>query len=97
MYEDDYFPDFLVNKCKAILVSLCLTIETNLPADVEALYPLTHAATEKFNDMEEEFDEHDSEIETAARECIALDFECIAHAYGFVAADMEELIAPRDW
>jgi hypothetical protein len=43
-----------------------------------------------------EFEENDSELETAARKAIAEDFERIATAYGF-DADIEELIAPRDW
>ena len=60
------------------------------------LYALTHAATEEFNALAEEFEENDSELETAAREAIAEDFEWIAKAYGF-DADIEELIAPRDW
>jgi len=46
--------------------------------------------------LQEEFYENDSEIETAARECIAMDFEFIAKSYGF-EADSEELIATRDW
>ena len=33
---------------------------------------------------------------TAARECIASEFYNIATAYGF-EADIEELIAPREW
>lgn len=96
MYEDAYFPDFLVDKGKKILIDLCLEIEKQQPQRVEELYVLTHAATDKFNDLSEEFDEHDSEIETAARECIGMDFEFIAEAYGF-NADVEELIATRDW
>ena len=61
-----------------------------------ALYVLSDAATEEFNQLAEEFGENDSEIETAAREAIAEDFGVIAKAYGF-DADVEELIAPRDW
>ncbi|WP_224998748.1 DUF5713 family protein [Cesiribacter sp. SM1] len=96
MYQDDYFPDFLVDKGKAILVELCLQIESQQPQSLVELYTLTHAATDRFNDLGEEFDEHDSELETAARESIAADFEFIAKAYGF-EADTEELIATRDW
>ena len=97
MYRDGYFPDFLVDKGKAILVNLCEQIEAQHPADLVALYRLTHAATEAFNDLQEEFEDNDSEIETAARDCIGMDFDFIAKAYGFGEADGEELIAPRDW
>ena len=97
MYKDQYFPDNLVNKGKAILVNLCSQIEENQPKDLDELYKLTHSATDKFNGLQEEFEENDSEIETVARDCIGLDFEFIATSYGFEDADVEELIATRDW
>ncbi|MCB2410298.1 DUF5713 family protein [Hymenobacter lucidus] len=96
MYQDSYFPNNLVDKGKAILVALCFDIEQQQPKDLEELYALTHAATEEFNDLQEEFWEANSEIETAARDCIAVDFDFVAKAYGF-EADMEELTATRDW
>ncbi|UOQ51281.1 DUF5713 family protein [Hymenobacter cellulosivorans] len=96
MSADSYFPNHLVDKGKAILVELCFHIEQQYPQDLEALYKLTHTATDQFNDLQEEFWEADSEIETAARDCIARDFKFVATAYGF-EADLEELIATRDW
>lgn len=82
---------------KDILIDLCFQIESEQPKSLEELYKLTHAATEKFNDLEEVFEENDSEIETAARDCIGTDFLYIANSYGFAEADNEELIATRDW
>lgn len=96
MYQDSYFPDKLVDKGKAILLDLCFKIEQQQPNSLEALYNLTHAATEQFNALQEEFYENDSEIETVARDCIGADFDFIAKAYGF-NADIEELIANREW
>ncbi len=96
MYEDEYFPNILVDKCKDILVRLCESIESNEPGNLDSLYELTRVATEEFNAMEEEFEQNESEIETAARECIAEDFYIISKAYGF-DADCEELIAVRNW
>ncbi len=96
MYEDEYFPDFLVDKCKQVLLELCSQIESSKPTTLEELYALSHVATEKINDLEQEFDENGSEIETAARECLGESFDFIAIAYGF-DADVEELIAPREW
>ncbi len=96
MYEDGYYPDFLVDKGKGILIELCVQIEDAEPKDLEQLYELTHAATDRFNELQEEFDENDSEIETVARECIGADFDFIAKSYGF-DADVEELIGTRDW
>ena len=97
MYKDEYYPNIVVGYGKAILIYLCTQIEMRKPKNLDELYVLTHAATERFNDLENEFYKHGSEIETFARECIAADFEAIAVAYGFDEADVEELIAPRDW
>lgn len=97
MYEDEYYPTFLVDKCKHILIELCFTIETEQPKDLDNLYKITHQATDKFNDLCEEFVSNDSEIETVARDCIGEDFYFIAQTYGYTDADNEELIITRDW
>ena len=97
MFKDPFFPDFLVEKCKSILLDLCENIEATRPNSLDELYELTHASTERLNDLEEEFNEHGSEIETAARECLTLDIETIAKAYGYKDADLEELVATREW
>jgi hypothetical protein len=97
MYEDDYYPDHVVDLGRAILLRLCERIETEQPQDLAALYALTHAATGEFNDLETDFEAAGSEIETVAREEIAEAFWFVADAYGFADADVEQLIAPREW
>ncbi|MEU3215206.1 DUF5713 family protein [Streptomyces sp. NPDC006971] len=97
LYEDSYFPDHVVDKGRAILLRLCERIEAEQPSDLAALYVLSHAATEEFNLLEAEFEAAGSEIETVAREEIAEDFWIVASAYGFTDADVEEMIAPREW
>lgn len=97
MYADSYFPDHVVDRGRTILLSLCERIESEQPSDLQALYRLSHAATEEFNALEAEFEAAGSEIETVARECIAADFRFVASAYGFTHADAEELIGTRDW
>jgi hypothetical protein len=96
MAGDDYFPDHLVEKSRGILVELCHTIERVKPTDLEGLYTHTHQATEAFNALQAEFEAADSELETVARENIGADIAFIAEAYGY-DADVEELIAPREW
>ena len=96
MYDDDYFPPFLVDKCKAVLVGLCEKIESSKPDSDEEFLELTHAATEEINDLQDEFLDNDSEIETGAREALGADFEYITKAYGF-DIDIEDVIATRDW
>ncbi|MFC4014054.1 DUF5713 family protein [Nonomuraea purpurea] len=97
MYDDGYFPAHLVDRSRDVLLRLCERIEAERPADLAALYALTHAATEEINELEREFDEAGSEIETVAREVLAEDFWFVATAYGFTGADVEELISPRAW
>ena len=97
MYSDGYFPDFLVDKIKGILVNLCESIELENPNNEEGLLKLTHAATELINLLEEEFEDNDSELETGAREVMGENFEFIVRAYGFDSVDIEDVIAPREW
>lgn len=96
MEADDYFPQRVVAKGRSVLVDLCKAIERERPADLEGLYILTHQATEAFNDLQLEFEAEGSELETVARETIGADIAFIAEAYGY-EADVEELIAPREW
>ncbi|GGX57716.1 DUF5713 family protein [Streptomyces fructofermentans] len=97
LYADGYYPDAVVDKGREILLGLCERIESERPADLTALYVLTHAATEEFNALEAEFEAAGSEIETVARDEIGGDFLFVARAYGFRDADSEELTATRDW
>ncbi|MFJ6016273.1 DUF5713 family protein [Streptomyces sp. NPDC092952] len=97
LYRDDYYPDHVLDKGRAILLELCESIEAERPADLPALYALTEAATERFNLLEVEFEAAGSEIETVAREEIGEEFWFVASAYGFPEADAEELIAAREW
>ena len=97
MYNDGYFPNFLVDKIKIILIELCEKIEKENPNNSESLFVLTHAATDKINDLADEFGENDSELETGARESMAADFQSITNAYGFNDVNIEDVIATRDW
>ena len=57
---------------------------------------LLDAAVCGINDFQEEFDEHDSEIDTVARECIAATVAYILEWFG-IPIDTEEAIRERDW
>lgn len=96
MYDDDYFPPALVDKCKAVLMGLCEKIESTNPDSDEEFLELSHAATEEINELQDEFIAQDSDIETGAREILAADFDFITKAYDF-DIDVEEVIATRDW
>ena len=95
MLGDDYFPKHLVKKGQRLLLELAANIERERPKG-EAVYALTHATTEAFNELQQEFDAAESEIETAARENIGADIEFLLETYGY-EVDVEAAIAPREW
>ena len=95
MYEDDYYPVFLVDKVRDEIqkvIDLLETGETNTDVIQEKLDEVVCA----INDLQEEFDENDSEIETVARDCIGVTVDYILKWFG-IPIDMEEAIRERDW
>ena len=70
MYQDDYYPASLVDKVKDELQKVIDLLE-NGETDLEVVQETLDEAVCGINDLQEEFDENDSEIETVARECIA--------------------------
>lgn len=95
MYNDDYYPTFLVNKVKDELqkvIDLLESGETNMEAVQEKL----DEAVCGINDLQEEFDENDSEIETVARDCIGVTVAYILEWFD-IPIDIEEAIRERDW
>lgn len=95
MYQDDYYPAFLVDKVKDELRKVVGLLERG-ETDIEAVQAALDEAVRGINDLQEEFDEHGSEIETVARECIAADVAYILAWFG-IAIDTEEAIRERDW
>ncbi len=64
--------------------------------DIEAVQAKLDEAVCAINDLQEEFDENDSEIETVARECIAAAVAYILKWFD-IPIDTEEAIRERDW
>ena len=95
MYSDDYFPDFLVDKVKAELENVIAFLETGV-TDVEQIQEKFDAMTIAVNDLQEEFEENDSEIETVARDSIAADVIEILNWFD-IDIDVEDALGERDW
>jgi len=95
MVDCSYYPQGPVADGQALLLELAARIERERPVG-EAVYALTHATTEAFNDLQDAFYEAGSEIETVAREAIADDIDFVLKTYGY-DVDLEEAISPRDW
>jgi hypothetical protein len=95
MYEDDYFPDHLVDKIKASIQEVASFLESGTHS-TEAIQQKLDAMTIRINELQEEFEAADSELETVARESIG---ETVMNLLEFfdVDIDIEEAIRERDW
>lgn len=95
MYNDQYFPNFLVDKVKNEIMDVAKFIEEG-DHSREEIQEKLDSMTININNLEEEFDENDSEIETAARESIAETVEQMLK-YFDIDIDVEEAIREREW
>lgn len=95
MYSDGYFPDFLVDKIKTELEHVVAFLETGV-SDLEQIQEKFDTMTMAINDLQEEFEENDSEIETGARESIG---ETVAYILQWfdIDLDVEDAIGEREW
>ena len=88
MYEDGYFPDFLVDKVKKLVQNVIDFLET--------IQNKFDEMTLAINDLQEEFEENDSELETGARESIGETVEYILKWFD-IDLDVEDAIGEREW
>ena len=95
MYEDEYYPDYLVDKVRDELQKVIDLLERG-ETDTAVIQDKLDEAVCAINDLQEEFDENDSEIETVARDCIG---ETVAYILEWfdIPIDTEEAIRERDW
>ena len=95
MYQDGYFPNFLVDKVKDLVQNVISYLETG-EQDLEKIQDQFDEMTLAINDLQEEFEENDSEIETAARDSIGETVEYILKWFQ-IDLDVEDAIQERDW
>lgn len=95
MYDDEYFPDFLVDKVKDLLLKLVAYLEIG-EQDTSKIQEKLDDMTLAINDLQDEFDENDSEIETVARDSIGVSVEYILEWFD-IDIEIEEAIRERDW
>ncbi len=95
MYRDGYFPDFLVDKVKELVENVITFLETG-ERDSEEIQSKFDEMTLAINDLQEEFEENQSELETVARESIAETVEYILEWFN-IDMDVEDAIGERDW
>ena len=95
MYEDEYYPKFLVDKIKILIMGGVQLLESG-EKDIEKIQKKFDELTIGINKLEEEFDENDSEIETVARESIGQTLRDIIEHFN-LNIDDETLMRERDW
>ena len=95
MYQDDYYPAFLVDKVKDEIQKVIDLLESG-ETDTEVVQEKLDEAVLAINDLQEEFDENESEIETVARDCIGVTIDYILKWFD-IPIDMEEAIRERAW
>lgn len=95
MYQDEYFPDFLVDKVKALVQDVIVFLETG-ERNLEKIQNKLDEMTLAINDLQEEFEDNDSEIETGARDSIGETVEYILKWFD-IDIDVEDAIGERDW
>ena len=95
MVSDDYYPKFLVEKIKELIVPVISVLESG-ESDTETIQAKLDDMTCAINDLQEEFEENDSKIETVARDSIAVTIEYILEWFG-IDIDVETALQERDW
>lgn len=95
MYNDSYYPTFLVDKLKGLLQEIVLYLE-EAERTLEEVQTKLDEIILKTNDLQEEFWDNNSEIETVARDSIATTVEEILD-YFEIELDLEEALRERDW
>ncbi len=95
MYEDDYFPNELVDKVKLEIQKVVEFIEEGDHSN-EEIQSAFDIMTININNLQEEFEDSGSEIETGARDSIGVTVQMILE-YFKIDIDTEEAIRERDW
>lgn len=95
MYNDGYFPNFLVDKVKALIQNVIDCLETG-ERDIMKIQKKFDEMTLAINDLEEEFEDNDSELETVARDSIGETVEYILKWFE-IDIDVEDAIGEREW
>ncbi|WP_099222371.1 DUF5713 family protein [Listeria costaricensis] len=95
MYQDDYYPKFLVDKIKVLLKEVEAVLASG-EKDLAVIQAAFDKATLAINDLESEFNENDSEIETVARDDIGETVGALLDAYQ-IDLDVEDAIREREW
>ncbi len=95
MATDSYYPPFLVEKVREQIRPVIQLLESGERSH-NRIQDALDRMTQGINHLEAEFEENDSEIETVARDSIAVTVDYILHWFG-IDIDTETALRERDW
>jgi predicted nuclease with TOPRIM domain len=95
MYEDPYYPKFLVDDLKSLLLRLVeyLYEQGRSREEIQEKFDET---TININNLQERFHDNDSEIDDVASDCLKIDVEYILK-YFALDLTVEEALRERAW
>lgn len=96
MYEDTYYPQFLVDKIKWQFIHLIEYLEGADLKDTSLIQDKLDEFTMCINSLQQEFWDQDSEIETVASESIAAALEYILQWFE-IDIPIEDALREREW
>ena len=96
MYEDTYYPQFLVDKIKWQFIHLIEYLEAADLKRLELVQDTLDEFTMSINSMQQEFRDQDSEIETVASESIMSTMEYILQWFE-IDIPIEDALREREW
>lgn len=95
LYEDSFYPDFLVDKLKYLLEDFINYLETN-PKNQAEVEDKIYELIINVNNFQYEFLDNNSEFDNLARECLLHDLEYILNWFHF-PIDVEKVRSTREW
>lgn len=95
MYADSYFPASEVDKVKAAIQKVVTFLEKG-DASTKKIQKKLDDMTLTINELQDDFVDHGSDIETGARESIAETVERVLMHFN-VDIDLEEALREREW
>lgn len=96
MFEDTYYPQFLVEKIKWQFIHLIEFLEGTDVKEVSLIQDKLDEFTIFINNLQQEFWDQDSEIETVASESITNTLEYILNWFK-VDVGIEDALREREW
>ena len=95
MYSDEYYPVKSVDKIKIEIQKVIVFLEEG-QMDIKTAQEKLDKMTSAINELQDEFYDNDSEIETVARDSIGVTVEYVLNWFG-IDIDIEDAIRERDW